>query len=134
MLHPGRIKKPRQKTMATWRRGDDNLEPSAMMLAIIEQLQIAEDHGDKRIGYSQCMRLISSKSSDVGLVGDYVSAVREPECAVRREVAERGSRRGVRGVPQDGQVSIKCGGVGLNLTAAKVRGDLHLIETFYSYS
>jgi hypothetical protein len=49
--------------MATWRRGDDDLEPSAKMLAMIEQLQIAENAGDKTIVYSQCMTLnfISSK-------------------------------------------------------------------------
>jgi hypothetical protein len=41
--------------MATWRRGDDDMEPSAKMLALIEQLQIAENAGDKTIVYSQCM-------------------------------------------------------------------------------
>jgi hypothetical protein len=47
-------KKPSQRTVATWRRGDDDMEPSAKMLALIEQLQIAENAGDKTIVYSQC--------------------------------------------------------------------------------
>jgi hypothetical protein len=47
-------KKPSQRTVATWRRGDDDVEPSAKMLALIEQLQIAENAGDKTIVYSQC--------------------------------------------------------------------------------
>ena len=41
--------------MATWRRGDDDLELSAKMVALIEQLQIAEHAGDKTIVYSQCV-------------------------------------------------------------------------------
>jgi hypothetical protein len=47
-------KKPSQRTVATWRRGDDDMEPSAKMLALIEQLRIAENAGDKTIVYSQC--------------------------------------------------------------------------------
>src|SRR5579863_4906850 len=47
-------KKPSQRTVATWRRGDDDMEPSAKMLALIEQLQIAQNAGDKTIVYSQC--------------------------------------------------------------------------------
>jgi hypothetical protein len=47
-------KKPSQRTVATWRRGDDDVEPSAKMLGLIEQLQIAEYAGDKTIVYSQC--------------------------------------------------------------------------------
>jgi hypothetical protein len=47
-------KKPSQHTVATWRRGADDMEPSAKMLALIEQLRIAENAGDKTIVYSQC--------------------------------------------------------------------------------
>ena len=47
-------KKPSQRTVATWRRGDDDVEPSAKMLALVEQLQIAANAGDKTIVYSQC--------------------------------------------------------------------------------
>ena len=50
------VKKPSQHTVATWRRGrdDDDMEPSAKMLALIEQLRAAEHAGDKTIVYSQC--------------------------------------------------------------------------------
>ena len=48
------IKKPSQRTVATWRRDDDDMEPSAKMLALIELLRVAEDAGDKTIVYSQC--------------------------------------------------------------------------------
>ena len=47
-------KKPSQLTVATWRRGDNDMEPSAKMLALVEQLQMAENAGDKTIVYSQC--------------------------------------------------------------------------------
>ena len=39
--------------VATWRREDD-VEPSAKMLAMIDALKEAETHGDKTIVYSQC--------------------------------------------------------------------------------
>ena len=104
--------------MATWCRGNDDFDPSAKMLALIEQLQIAENDGDKTIVYSQCMpfRLIyllrssyvptmtvRDRDIDAGFVGDTVGAVRDPEFAVRREDAERDARRGARCVPQDGR-------------------------------
>jgi hypothetical protein len=54
------ISKPSQRTVATWRRGDDDMEPSAKMNALVEQLQIAQAAGDKTIVYSQCEKLSSS--------------------------------------------------------------------------
>ena len=48
-------KKPSQHTVATWRRGDNDMEPSAKMLALVEQLRVAENAGDKTIVYSQCL-------------------------------------------------------------------------------
>jgi len=48
------VSKPSQRTVATWRRGDDDMEPSAKMNALVEQLSIAHDAGDKTIVYSQC--------------------------------------------------------------------------------
>ena len=50
--------KPSQRTVATWRRGDDDMEPSAKMLALVEQLNIANDAGDKTIVYSQCNHVV----------------------------------------------------------------------------
>jgi hypothetical protein len=49
--------------MVAWHRDDDDLEPSAKMLAMIEQLQIAENTGDKTIVYSQRMTLNLSPQS-----------------------------------------------------------------------
>ncbi|KAG5651444.1 hypothetical protein H0H81_008625 [Sphagnurus paluster] len=39
--------------IATWRRGDDELEPSTKMLALVDLLQEWESSGDKTIVYSQ---------------------------------------------------------------------------------
>jgi len=48
------ITKPSKHTVAMWRRDDDDMEPSAKMIAVIEQLRVAEGAGDKTIVYSQC--------------------------------------------------------------------------------
>ena len=48
------IAKPSQRTVATWRRSDDDMEPSAKMIALLEQLHIAQAASDKTIVYSQC--------------------------------------------------------------------------------
>jgi hypothetical protein len=110
------IKKPSQHTVATWRRGDDDMEPSAKMLALIEQLSIAENAGDKTIVYSQCpspflsiclqlltMMRARTRNRDVnaGLDRNVVHAIRHPGFAVRWEDAERGARGGAHRVPQD---------------------------------
>jgi hypothetical protein len=60
------IAKPSQRTVAHWRRGDDDMEPSAKMNALVEQLQIARDAGDKTIVYSQC----KTEKNDMGSVTD----------------------------------------------------------------
>ncbi|KAG6840497.1 hypothetical protein C0991_006327 [Blastosporella zonata] len=46
-------REPTDALIATWRRGDDDLEPSAKMLALIDLLQEWESTGDKTIVYSQ---------------------------------------------------------------------------------
>lgn len=45
---------PSQAVIATWRRGDDDMEPSAKMLALLDLLQEWDASGDKTIVYSQC--------------------------------------------------------------------------------
>ncbi len=45
---------PSAALINTWRRGDDNLEPSAKMLALVRYLKEWETTGDKTIVYSQC--------------------------------------------------------------------------------
>jgi hypothetical protein len=108
-------KKPSQRTVATWRRGDDDMEPSAKMVALVEQLQIAENAGDKTIVYSQCpsqfflffltangdAHMELNRDINAGSNRDGVGAVWYPVLAVRREDAERGARRSARRVPQD---------------------------------
>jgi hypothetical protein len=89
------IKRPSQRTVANWRRDDDDMEPSAKMLALVEQLRIAEDAGDKTIVYSQCDTTsfffsfsdgdshdALDRDVDVGLVGDAFCEVRNPKLAV----------------------------------------------------
>ena len=122
--------------MATWRRGDDDLEPSAKMLAMIEQLQIAENAGDKTIVYSQCMTLTLSPRSKMTngcgrKTGTSMLDLLETmlaRCGIRnlrydgkmrsetREAALVAFRK--TGGPRVILISIKCGGVGLNLTTA----------------
>lgn len=45
---------PSKATLQVWRNGADDLEPSTKMLAMIEELKVAEEAGDKTICYSQC--------------------------------------------------------------------------------
>lgn len=110
-------KKPSQHTVATWRRGgdDDDMEPSAKMLSLIEQLRAAEHAGDKTIVYSQCpsplhnifclqlltMMRARNRDVDAGLGGVAVHTIRDPEFAIRWEDAERCARSRARRVPQD---------------------------------
>lgn len=44
---------PSEAVMATWRRGDDDLEPSTKMLALVEYLKEWDSTGDKTICYWQ---------------------------------------------------------------------------------
>ena len=125
--------------MATRCRGDDDLEPSAKVLAMIEQLQIAENAGDKM---TVCPRLHAPyllEVFDTGFVGDDVGVVRDPEFGVRREGAEGDARRGARRVPQDGwargdsdQHQLWRRRVELHdrQSPHQVCGDLHFIATF----
>jgi len=109
-------KKPSQRTVATWRRGDDDMEPSAKMLALIEQLQIAENAGDKTIVYSQwtsMLNLVETMLVRYGIQflrydGKMRSEARDAALIAFRKI----------GGPRVILISTKCGGVGLNLTSA----------------
>lgn len=88
--------------LTAWGKGDDDLEPSAKMLALIEELKVADREGDKTIVYSQCeligrlglqaQRLTLSSYRDVhaGLDRDAVWTVRDTESEVRRQNESRG--------------------------------------------
>ncbi|KIY72134.1 hypothetical protein CYLTODRAFT_418117 [Cylindrobasidium torrendii FP15055 ss-10] len=103
-------------TLATWRRGDDDMEPSTKMMQLIEYIKDWESTGDKIIVYSQW-------TSNLDLLETLFA------------------RHGVRSLRFDGKmdrhsrdsvlksfkqplgprvilISTKSGGVGLNLTAA----------------
>ena len=45
---------PSDAVFATWRKGDDDMEPSTKMLGLIDLLNKWDDTGDKTICYSQC--------------------------------------------------------------------------------
>jgi SNF2 family DNA or RNA helicase len=45
---------PSDAVLATWKRGDDDLEPSTKMLALLELLKEWDSCGDKTICFSQC--------------------------------------------------------------------------------
>lgn len=51
---PQKAKAPSEALLATWRRGDDDMEPSTKMLKLMELLNDWEASGDKTICYSQC--------------------------------------------------------------------------------
>ena len=111
------------------------MEPSAKMLCLIEQLQMAENAGDKTIVYSQCpsssffsiyyllMMMMPTGTSMLDLVetvllrygiqslrydGKMQSDARDATLTTFRKI----------GGPRVILISIKCGGVGLNLTSA----------------
>lgn len=47
---------PSDAIIAIWRKGDDDLEPSAKMIALVELLKGCQSTGDKTICYSQCVQ------------------------------------------------------------------------------
>lgn len=51
---------PSEATLSTWKKGDDDMEPSTKMLALIKFLKEWDGTGDKTICYSQCMCFILS--------------------------------------------------------------------------
>jgi hypothetical protein len=53
--------------LATWGRGDDDMEPSTKMLRMLELLKEWDSAGDKTIIYSQCMITFQCNASIVDL-------------------------------------------------------------------
>lgn len=45
---------PSDAVIAAWRKGDDDLEPSSKMLALVDYLKEWDSTGEKTICYSQC--------------------------------------------------------------------------------
>ncbi|KAI9451415.1 SNF2 family N-terminal domain-containing protein [Lactarius psammicola] len=110
------VVKPSQRTVATWRRGDDDMEPSAKMNALVEQLSIAEDAGDKTIVYSQWTSMLDLLETLLGRSGIQNLRYDGKMRSEAREVVLNAFRKS--GGPKVILISTKCGGVGLNLTIA----------------
>lgn len=123
--------------IATWRRGDGDLEPSAKMLALIRLLKDADNAGDKTIVYSQCMcfnlflsrctfsrKLMRNAGTSMldlieNLFTRYGVQSMRYDGKMSREARDRvivDFRK--HGSPRVILISTKCGGVGLNLVSA----------------
>lgn len=80
--------------VAHWRRGDDNMESSTKMVALVEALREGDASGDKTIVFSQCAYqspssvsvgaggLMACRDVDARLDRDALCAVRDPQPAV----------------------------------------------------
>lgn len=107
---------PSDAVIATWRRGDDGLEPSTKMLALVEYLKEWDSTGDKTICYSQwtsMLDLIETLFSRHGIRslrfdGKMDRFERDATLATFKQI----------GGPKVILISTKCGSVGLNLVSA----------------
>ncbi|KAI6115018.1 SNF2 family N-terminal domain-containing protein [Pisolithus croceorrhizus] len=102
--------------LAVWSRGDNDLEPSTKMLALIDSLKEAAEHGDKSICFSQwtsMLDLVETLFRRYGILsvrydGKMDRAAREKALATFKR----------HDGPKVILISTRCGGVGLNLVAA----------------
>ncbi|KZT05039.1 uncharacterized protein LAESUDRAFT_656488 [Laetiporus sulphureus 93-53] len=102
--------------IATWKRSDDNMEPSTKMLALIECLKEWEASGDKIIVFSQwtsMLDLIETLFSRYGIRSLRYDG--KMSRGAREEVLMQFRKPGGLKVAL---ISTKCGGVGLNLVSA----------------
>ncbi|KAL0564202.1 hypothetical protein V5O48_017851 [Marasmius crinis-equi] len=108
--------KDREALIATWAKGDDDLEPSAKMLQLIEYLKEWEEIGDKTIVYSQWTSMLDLVDTlfsrhgirNVRFDGSMDRHSRETALSIFKSPVG----------PKVILISTKCGGVGLNLVAA----------------
>ncbi|KAF9265070.1 hypothetical protein L218DRAFT_1076057 [Marasmius fiardii PR-910] len=118
-VKPGMAKqfgKDKAAVLATWAKGDDDLEPSAKMIKLIEYVREWEDLGDKTICYSQwtsMLDLVETLFSRHGIRsvrfdGSMDRTSREHALSVFKSPVG----------PKVILISTRCGGVGLNLVAA----------------
>ncbi|KAL4077807.1 SNF2 family N-terminal domain-containing protein, partial [Scleroderma citrinum] len=107
---------PSGAVLAMWRKGDYDLEPSVKMLALVEQLREADEHGDKTICFSQwtsMLDLVEILLSRYGIRsvrydGKMDRAARDKALVIFKRYDG----------PKVILISTRCGGVGLNLVAA----------------
>ncbi|KAI0041675.1 hypothetical protein FA95DRAFT_1501098 [Auriscalpium vulgare] len=107
---------PNAEMVATWRVGDENLEPSAKMLELIKQLKDAENAGDKTIVYSQWTSMMDLCEMLFGRYGIQTLRYDGRMSRDARDSTLKTFRKS--GGPKVILISTKCGGVGLNLVAA----------------
>ncbi|KAF6744633.1 hypothetical protein DFP72DRAFT_857330 [Ephemerocybe angulata] len=89
------VHEPSAATLATWSRGDDDMEASTKMTALVTFLKEWDASGDKVICYSQCRWMVSqicvlvelmkivTRDFDVGLARDFANATWSTESSVR---------------------------------------------------
>ncbi|KAI0085988.1 SNF2 family N-terminal domain-containing protein [Irpex rosettiformis] len=112
----GKDGEPSDSMIRMWRQGGANVEPSTKMLALIGLIQEWEGTGDKVICFSQwtsMLDLVEMLFARYGIQslrydGTMDRAAREAVLARYRQP----------GGPRVILISMKCGGVGLNLTSA----------------
>ncbi|CDO69944.1 hypothetical protein BN946_scf184836.g18 [Trametes cinnabarina] len=108
--------KPHESTLSTWRQGGSNVEASAKMLKMIEHLKEWEASGDKTIVFSQWTSMLDLCEQLFARHGIRNLRYDGPMSRDAREYTLAQFRRP--GGPKVILVSIKCGGVGLNLVSA----------------
>ncbi|OSD03838.1 hypothetical protein PYCCODRAFT_205289 [Trametes coccinea BRFM310] len=108
--------KPNEATLSTWRQGGSNVEASAKMLKMIEHLKEWESTGDKTIIFSQWTSMLDLCEQLFARHGIRSLRYDGPMSREAREYTLAQFRRP--GGPKVILVSIKCGGVGLNLVSA----------------
>ncbi|KAF5337985.1 hypothetical protein D9758_014335 [Tetrapyrgos nigripes] len=107
---------PSEAVIAAWSKGDEEMEPSAKMVQLIEYLKEWEDEGDKTIVYSQWTSML-----DLIEVLFSRHGIRSVRFDGKMDRASRDHTLSIFKRPDGPKViliSTRCGGVGLNLVAA----------------
>ncbi|EAU87720.1 hypothetical protein CC1G_08756 [Coprinopsis cinerea okayama7 len=107
---------PSDAVLATWKRGDDDLEASAKMLKLVEYLKEWDDTGDKTICYSQWTSMLDLLEKLLSRHGIRTLRFDGQMDRAAREYAISSFKRA--GGPKVMLISTRCGSVGLNLVMA----------------
>ncbi|KAJ3510415.1 hypothetical protein NMY22_g15987 [Coprinellus aureogranulatus] len=107
---------PSDAVLATWRRGDDDMEPSTKMLELVKYLREWDESGDKVICYSQWTSMLDLL--DIVLAREGVRTLRFDGKMDRLERDRAIATFKKAGGPKIMLISTKAGSVGLNLVCA----------------
>ncbi|KAK0483680.1 SNF2 family DNA-dependent ATPase [Armillaria novae-zelandiae] len=107
---------PSEALIATWRKGDDDMEPSTKMLKLLSLLKEWDAGGDKTICYSQWTSMLDLLETLFSRYG--IRSVRFDGKMDRASRDQTLQTFKVAGGPKVILISTKCGGVGLNLVTA----------------